>query len=111
VVQGRPEHSASSGLRGVLHVAASVQIAVTLALIPATVVLFHQLSLVSPLANAVAIPVVSWAVTPLALLGAALATLPAPLSLLAEPMLGAADAIFAIVAALLEWAGSFAWAN
>ena len=111
VVQGRPQHSAASGLRPVLHAAARVQIAVTLALIPATVLLFHQLSIVSPLANAVAIPVVSWAVTPLALLGAALATLPAPLSLLAEPMLGAADAIFAIVAALLEWAGSFAWAN
>ncbi len=37
--------------------------------------------------------------------------LPAPVSLLAEPLLGAADAIFAIMAALLEWAGSFAWAN
>ncbi len=94
-----------------LHAAARVQIAVTLGLIPATVLLFHQLSIVSPLANAVAIPVVSWAVTPLALLGAALATLPAPVSLLAEPVLGAADAIFAIVAALLQWAGSFAWAN
>ena len=100
VVQGRPIRSASSGLRLVLHAAARVQIAVTLALIPATVLLFHQLSIVSPLANAVAIPVVSWAVTPLALLGAAFAMLPAPLSLLAEPLLGAADAIFAIMAAL-----------
>ena len=81
-----------------------MQIAVTLALVPATVLLFHQLSIVSPLANAVAIPVVSWGVTPLALLGAALAMLPAPLSLLAEPLLGAADAVFAIMAALLEWA-------
>ena len=33
------------------------------------------------------------------------------MSLLAEPVLGAADAIFAIVAALLDWAASFAWAN
>ncbi len=82
-----------------------MQIAVTLALVPATVLLFHQLSIVSPLANAVAIPIVSWAVTPLALIGAALATLPAPLSLLAEPVLGAAEAIFAIVAACSEWAG------
>ena len=110
VVQGRPKHSASSGLRPVLHAAARVQIAVTLGLIPATVLLFHQLSIVSPLANAVAIPVVSGPF-PLALLGAALATFPAPVSLLAEPALGAADAIFAIVAALLQWGGSFAWAD
>ena len=111
VVQGRPLHGVSSGLRAVLHAAARVQIAVTLALVPATVLLFHQLSIVSPLANAVAIPVVSWAVTPLALLGATLAVLPAPVSLLAEPVLGIADAIFAIVAALLQWASSFTWAN
>ncbi len=111
VVQGRPTYSASSGLRPVLHAAARVQIAVTLALVPATVLLFHQLSIVSPLANAVAIPTVSWAVTPLALIGGALATLPTPVSLLAEPVLGAADAIFAIVATLLGWGASFEWAN
>jgi competence protein ComEC len=50
----------------------SVQTAVTLALAPALLLLFQQVSLVSPLANAVAIPVVSWLVTPLALLGVAL---------------------------------------
>ena len=111
VVQGRPLRAAASGWRPVLHAAARVQIAVTLALIPATVLLFHQLSIVSPLANAVAIPVVSWAVTPLALLGAALASLPAPLSLLAEPMLGLANAIFALLAIALQWGASFAWAN
>ena len=111
VVQGRALRAASSGVGVLLRVAARIQIAVTLALVPATVLLFHQLSIVSPVANAVAIPVVSWAVTPLALIGAALAVLPAPVSLLAEPVLGAADAIFAIVAALLQWAASFSWAN
>ena len=111
VVQGRPWRVASSGSRPVLYAAARVQIAVTLALIPATVLLFHQLSIVSPLANAMAIPIVSWAVTPLALLGAAIAMLPAPVSLLAELMLGVADAIFAIMASVLQWAASFAWAN
>lgn len=111
VVQGRHWRVASSGLRPVLHAAARVQIAVTLALIPATVLLFHQLSIVSPLVNAMAIPIVSWAVTPLALLGAALAMVPAPVSLLAEPVLGAADAVFAIMAWVLQWAASFAWAN
>ena len=47
----------------------TVQGAVTLALAPALLLLFQQVSLISPLANAVAIPVVSWLVTPLALLG------------------------------------------
>jgi predicted membrane metal-binding protein len=39
-------------------------------LLPALLALFQQFSLVSPLANAVAIPVVSFVVTPLALLAA-----------------------------------------
>lgn len=47
----------------------TVQAAVTLALAPALVLLFQQVSLISPFANAIAIPVVSWLVTPLALLG------------------------------------------
>lgn len=47
----------------------TVQGAVTLALAPVLLLLFQQVSLVSPLANAVAIPLVSWLITPLALLG------------------------------------------
>lgn len=111
VVQGRPRSAPASTWRNFLHTATRVQIAVTLALIPATVLLFHQLSIVSPLANAVAIPLVSWAVTPLALIGAALAVLPAPVSLLAEPVLSAANAIFAVLAAVLQWAASFSFAT
>ncbi|MGH8649858.1 MAG: ComEC/Rec2 family competence protein, partial [Burkholderiales bacterium] len=49
-----------------------VQVAVTLALIPLLLALFQQVSIVSPLANAVAIPVVSLVVAPLALIGSAL---------------------------------------
>ena len=49
-----------------------VQWAVTVGLAPLMLVLFQQVSLVSPLANAVAILLVSLVVTPLALLGAAL---------------------------------------
>lgn len=48
------------------------QWAVTLGLTPLLLALFQQVSLVSPVANAFAIPVVSLLVTPLALLGAAL---------------------------------------
>ncbi|MFN6961621.1 MAG: DNA internalization-related competence protein ComEC/Rec2, partial [Rhodocyclaceae bacterium] len=45
------------------------QWAITLGLIPLLLALFQQFSLVSPLANAVAIPLVSLIITPLALLG------------------------------------------
>ena len=109
VVQGR--RAAFFRWRAVLHTAARVQLAVTLALIPATVLLFHQLSVVSPLANAIAIPLVSWAVTPLALMGAASAILPSPASLIAEPLFAAANGIFSTLASLLQWAASFGWAN
>ncbi|MBT9614187.1 MAG: DNA internalization-related competence protein ComEC/Rec2 [Burkholderiales bacterium] len=47
-----------------------VQGAVTLGLVPAMLLLFQQVSLVSPLANAVAIPVVSYLIVPLTLFGA-----------------------------------------
>lgn len=49
-----------------------VQWAATLASLPVLLLVFQQFSLVSPLANAVAIPVISFVVTPLALLGAVL---------------------------------------
>ena len=49
-----------------------VQWAITLGLMPVLLALFHQVSLISPLANAVAIPLVSLGVVPLALAGLAL---------------------------------------
>ena len=49
-----------------------VQYAITIGLAPAALFLFSQLSVVGPLANAVAIPLVSAVVTPLALLAALL---------------------------------------
>ena len=48
------------------------QVAVTLGLLPITLALFQEVSVVSPLANAFAIPVVSLVVVPITLLGAAL---------------------------------------
>jgi competence protein ComEC len=49
-----------------------VQWAITVGLAPAVLLLFGQVSIAGPLANAVAIPVVSVVVTPLALLAAAI---------------------------------------
>jgi competence protein ComEC len=57
-----------SGWRDALR----VQLAITLATVPMLLALFQSFSLVSPLANALAIPAVSFVITPLALLAAAL---------------------------------------
>jgi competence protein ComEC len=110
VVHGRPPPDHVRLSVGALKTAARVQVAVTLALVPATVLLFQQVSLVAPLANAVAIPVVSWIVTPLALVGAGAAALPPPLEWLAAPLLAAAGAVFAAVAAILTALSSPGWA-
>jgi len=88
---------AAAGWQGSLRLAARTQYAVTLGLVPLTLLLFSQVSLVGPLANALAIPVVSFVVTPLALAGS---LLPAPL---AGPILLAAHAVLALLARALGW--------
>lgn len=60
------------GWRDRLHTWGVVQWAATLASLPILLLVFQQFSLVSPLANALAIPVVSFIVTPLVLLAAVL---------------------------------------
>ncbi len=91
-------------LRRTLADAARTQWAVTVGLVPLTLLLFQQVSVISPLANAVAIPVVSLLVTPLALLGAV-----APLSL-AAVLLGVAHWLMVWLAALLGWMAGAPWA-
>ena len=59
-----------AGVPGRIHAAVVEQLAVTLAMMPMMVALFQQVSLVSPLANAFAIPVVSLVVVPLTIAGA-----------------------------------------
>ncbi|NYT36542.1 DNA internalization-related competence protein ComEC/Rec2 [Allopusillimonas soli] len=73
------------GLRASLVAAARLQLSVTLALTPILAVLFHEVSAVSPLANAYAIPVIGLFVTPVALLAAAAACVPG-LSWLAQSL-------------------------
>jgi competence protein ComEC len=80
-----------------LRLAAVTQLAVTVGLIPLTMLLFSQISLVSPVANAVAIPVISLLVTPLALVGS---ILPAPI---AAPVLQCAHWLLAALLGALEW--------
>lgn len=66
-----PRTAARQPLRGLLN----AQGVATLGLLPLTVVLFHQASLVGPLANLVAVPWWSLVVVPLALIGTGLEAL------------------------------------
>ncbi|MFP5381681.1 MAG: DNA internalization-related competence protein ComEC/Rec2 [Gammaproteobacteria bacterium] len=77
----------------------TVQAAVTVALAPALLLLFQQVSLVSPFANAVAIPVVSWLVTPLALLGT-----------LVPPLWHASAWLMEWLGVMLVWMAELPWA-
>ncbi|MDP1935997.1 MAG: DNA internalization-related competence protein ComEC/Rec2 [Hylemonella sp.] len=77
----------------------TVQAALTLALAPALLLLFQQVSLISPLANAIAIPVVSWLVTPLALLG-----------VIAPPLWHVAAWLMDGLGQSLVWASALPWA-
>ena len=77
-----------------LTAAGRAQWAITVGMVPLMLALFQQVSLVSPLANALAIPVVGMVVVPLAL-----AWLVVPW----DAILVAAHQLFALVVAVLEW--------
>jgi competence protein ComEC len=81
----------ATGERSVAGQWLRVQWAITLGLAPAALFLFAQVSIVGPLANAVAIPLVSAVVTPLALLAAAIPW----------------DALLELAAWLLQWLMQF----
>jgi competence protein ComEC len=74
--------------------AVRLQLAITLATIPALLVLFNAFSLVAPLANAVAIPLVSFAIAPLALLAIVVP---------AHGLLALAHAVTVAMMVALEW--------
>lgn len=91
-------------MRAVCADAARVQWAVTIGLVPFSLLLFGQVSVVSALANAVAIPVVSFVVTPLSLLGAV-----APLPV-ARITLAVAHRAMAWLTDGLAWLAQPSWA-
>jgi len=84
-----------------LEEAARAQWAVTLGLAPMLLVLFQQASVISPLANAWAIPLVSLVVTPLTLAGAVLPV---------DALLWMAHEAIAYCMAALAWMAGFAQA-
>jgi competence protein ComEC len=75
---------------------------ITLALAPLTLLLFQQVSLVGLLANAVAIPVVTLVVTPLAMLGA--------LGTFFAPLWDVAAACVGYLSIALKWLGAMPYA-
>lgn len=83
--------------RATLHGYARVQWAMTLGLAPLLLALFGQFSLVSPLANAIAIPLVSLLVVPLTLLGTVLPV---------DSLLWLAHALLSGLMPFLNWLGS-----
>jgi competence protein ComEC len=93
-----------------LRDAVRVQLAVTVALVPLTLALFQQVSTVSPLANALAIPLVSLVVTPLALVAAALVALPAPVDAAGGLLLDGAHRLVELLALVMQWLEQWRWA-
>ena len=75
--QGRTQHLANDGetllrhqrLMRWLRRESRTQLSLMLGLVPLTMLLFGDVSIVSPIANAIAIPLISFVVTPLALIG------------------------------------------
>lgn len=82
------------GWRWKLRAWGIVQWAATLASLPVLLLVFQQFSLVSPLANALAIPLISFVITPLALLGAIVPW---------WPILALAHALMGGLMTFLEW--------
>ena len=105
-MNGRPRERADgrfAALRARVREAVHVQAVVTIALLPLTVVLFQQVSVISPLANAIAIPLISLLVTPLALVAACFVVAPEPLGSIAVPLLAFAHALTAALVEVLQW--------
>nr|WP_180189064.1 DNA internalization-related competence protein ComEC/Rec2 [Achromobacter insuavis] len=96
--------------RATLSQAARLQLTVTLGLTPLLAFLVHQVSLGSPLANAVAIPAVTFLVTPLALLCAMFSAAPATAGVAA--VAGQAGAwVFDLAMTVVAWVGNADWAS
>ncbi|WP_241118424.1 DNA internalization-related competence protein ComEC/Rec2 [Achromobacter xylosoxidans] len=90
--------------------ATRLQLTVTLGLTPLLAFLVHQVSLGSPLANVVAIPAVTFLVTPLALLCALLSVTPAMAG--AAAVAGQAGArVFELSMTVVAWVGNAEWAS
>ncbi len=91
-----------------IMVAARLQWIMTLAMVPVTIFLFQQLSLIGLLANAWAIPWITFLATPLALFVSALSVTPIPDYLL-SPIAWLAHAALVGSLAPVRWLARFDW--
>lgn len=110
-----PTGGVEADWRARLRTAIHAQCVVTVGLLPLTLIFFQQASVVGPVANALAIPLVSWVVAPLSLLGALLQSLSGWAGLLqaAEILLAGLMQVLIYLAqwpwAALEFAAPPAW--
>jgi len=103
--QGARRGGGLDRLRAKLASAARAQWAITLGLVPLSLLLFQQVSLIGPIANAIAIPVVTFAVVPVALTAAFV-----PI----DALWHLAQALVTPLMSLLEWMAAMpgaAWAQ
>lgn len=102
---------ARTGRPGALEAGTREQAAVTVAMLPMLVTLFQQVSVASPLANALAIPLVSLAVVPLTLAGALPGLAPALVAAhaLMQALMAALEAIAAWPQAVVATHAPAAW--
>lgn len=98
-------------LRALLDEGWQSQVAATLALLPVGAAFFASFALLSPVANAVAIPLVSALVTPLAIIGAGVALMPLGfIAQVGELMLKAAAGLTAPLLDGLQWLAQWPFA-
>lgn len=93
-----------SRFRHSLSMVAATQWVVTIGLVPLTMLFFGRISVIGPVANALAIPLVSTVVTPLALTGS---ILPEPVN---ATVLTVAHFLTKVLAMFLGWLSSFSFA-
>ncbi|WP_339941525.1 ComEC/Rec2 family competence protein, partial [Undibacterium luofuense] len=105
VAQSQQEKAAKKKhWRQMLMQALHSQWALMAAMLPACLFWFGQFSLVSPFTNAIAIPVIGWLVTPLALFGCLLP------DMLAKLVWQLAHLLLSWLMPLMEWMAAPAWA-
>lgn len=86
--------------------ASHAQLAITFGLLPITVLLFQQVVVIGPLANALVIPVVSFVITPLAMLASLVAAFSD-----ADALLRLASWVYQLLYQFLMWCASLEWSR
>lgn len=99
------------GWKETLREGVYLQAAITVGQVPLTAAIFGQVSLVGPAANAVAIPLVSYVVAPLALAGAAIVSIADGAAPVGQLLLVGAERVFAALAWFLGELASRSWAT